>query len=144
VPINAYQAEKHMGRMDGKVAIITGATGGIGSATARRFAAEGVAGDATDAGTAAACVARATERYGGLDTLFANAGIEGKVAPLAAQTRADFERVQAINVLGPWMFLRAAAPAITARGGGSILLTSSVAGLVGWAGLGPHGGPPDK
>ena len=100
-----------MGRMRGKVAIVTGATGGIGEATARRFVAEGarvvltdldgdalgrlagalgdaaawVAGDVTDGGTAAACVKVATERFGGVDVLFANAGTEGKVAPLVLQ-----------------------------------------------------------
>jgi NAD(P)-dependent dehydrogenase (short-subunit alcohol dehydrogenase family) len=153
-----------MDRLNGKVALITGAGGGIGAATARAFVAEGarvvltdldgeplralaaalgdaavaVPGDVTDPATAPAAVAEAVARFGGLDVLFANAGTEGKVAPLAHQARADFEAVLAVNVIGPWLCVQAAAPAIAARGGGSIVITSSVAGLVGSAGLGPY------
>lgn len=153
-----------MNRLSGKVAIITGASGGIGASTARRFVDEGArvvltdrdadalaavaeslgaaavayAGDIAVGETADRCVTLARERFGGVDVLFANAGTEGSVAPLVQQQRSTFERVFAINVLGVWECIRAATPAMVERGGGSIVITSSVAGVVGSPGLAPY------
>ena len=147
-----------------KIAIITGAAGGIGRATAELFVAEGarvvlvavdgaalgviarplgaaaicVAGDVADPGTAKRAVAAATEQFGGLHVLFANAGIEGRIAPLVEQQFADVERVLRVNVLGVFNFVQHAAPKIAAGGGGSIVITSSVAGVIGSPGLGPY------
>jgi 3alpha(or 20beta)-hydroxysteroid dehydrogenase len=83
-------------------------------------------------------VAMCVDTFGGVDVLFANAGTEGVVAPLIDQTVEAFDRVIAVNVRGPFLALKHAAPRIAARGGGSIVVTSSVAGLVGSAGLGPY------
>lgn len=153
-----------MKRLSGKVAIVTGAAGGIGRATAELFVAEGarvvmtdldgdavagaarplgdaalaIAGDAGDPKTAERVVAAAVQHFGALHVLFANAGIEGKVAPLVDQQAADLERVLRVNVLGVFYFLKQAAPRIAACGGGSIVITSSVAGLIGSPGLGPY------
>lgn len=153
-----------MQRLADKIAIITGAAGGIGRATAELFVAEGarvvltdvdadalgavarplgraavcVAGDVADADTAQRAVAAATEQFGGLHVLFANAGTEGRVAPLVEQRLAEVERVLRVNVLGVVNFVQQAAPKIAASGGGSIVITSSVAGVIGSAGLGPY------
>lgn len=152
-----------MGRLDGKVAVITGGTGGIGLATATRFLAEGasvvlvdknpevvamadalgagclgIEADVTDGREVDAFIAAAVAKFGGLDVVFANAGIEGKVAPLHLQHERDLDRVFSVNIKGPWQVMRAAVPHLIARGGGSILVTSSIAGLVGSVGLGPY------
>jgi 3alpha(or 20beta)-hydroxysteroid dehydrogenase len=153
-----------MQRLSGKVAIVTGAAGGIGHATAELFVAEGakvvmtdrdgdrlseaarplgrdvaiVAGDVADPVTAAKCVAVAIERWGALNVLFANAGIEGRVAPIVAQELDDVAQVLRVNVLGVFSFMKQAAPKIASSGGGSIVVTSSVAGLIGSPGLAPY------
>lgn len=156
------QGSYAMPRLDGKIAIITGATGGIGAATATRFVKEGArvllvdldkdrcdalaeklgesavsfAADVSDEEQVAAYVDAAIDAFGGLDILFANAGIEGTVAPLINQKREDFQKVLNVNLLGAWMGIKHAAPKMT--NGGSIVVTSSVAGLIGSAGLGPY------
>lgn len=153
-----------MGRLDDKVVVITGAAGGIGSAAARLFVGQGakvLLVDMTEAllrdlaGSLGANVAwvtadvsnaRDTERYvneavanfGGLDVLFANAGIEGAVRSLLDTTEEDFDRVLRVNVRGVWLGIKYAAPKIAERKGGSIVITSSVAGLVGALGIGPY------
>ena len=81
----------------------------------------------------------ATERYGGVDIFLANAGIEGAVAPIVDSHEEDFDRVIAVNVKGVWLGLKSAIPALAARGGGSIVITSSVAGLSGTPGIAPYG-----
>ena len=153
-------------RLDGKVAVITGGAGGIGRGAAKRFAAEGanvlivdLAEEALDdalraigSNRVSACAADvtlgrdnermfevATERYGGVDIFLANAGIEGAVAPIVETREEDFDRVIAVNVKGVWLGLKSAIPALAARGGGSIVITSSVAGLSGTPGIAPYG-----
>lgn len=153
-----------MGRLDQKVAVITGAAGGIGSAAAQLFVGEGARvllvdvaeaplrdvasrfGDRVAWVTADVSSPRDTERYvneavarfGGLDILFANAGTEGAVRSLLDTTPEDFDRVLSVNVRGVWLGIKYAAPKIAERKGGSIVITSSVAGLVGALGIGPY------
>lgn len=140
-------------RLDGKVAIVSGGGSGIGAAIARRFAAEGAnvvltgrrpepieavaaevggraaPGDVTAPGHAEAVVAAAREAFGGLDVIVANAGVGfGGTAG-----EVDDERWTAtidVNVTGVFRLVRAGIPELLARGGGSIVLVSSVSGLV--------------
>ncbi|XOV88154.1 MAG: SDR family NAD(P)-dependent oxidoreductase [Pseudomonadota bacterium] len=154
-----------MGRLDDKVTIITGAAGGIGRAAAQRFLAEGSkvmlvdldasalkatadelgsnavawhVADVTQPDDNNAMVASTLDRFGGVDVFLANAGIEGKVAPLLEQDIDTFDRVMAVNVRGVWLGLQSVIPAMRARGGGSIVITSSVAGLKGAGSLAPY------
>lgn len=154
-----------MGKLDGKSAIITGAAGGIGAAAAALFVREGAkvmlvdrdesglatkaaaiggsnvaiaVADVSDPTSTARYVAETIRRFGGVDILFANAGTEGVFGALTDVAVEDFDRVLAINVRGVFLAIRAAAPHIAARGGGSIVCTSSIAGLVGSSGLGPY------
>ena len=155
-----------MDRLKDKVAIITGGAGGIGKTAGRLFADEGAnvllvdldesslkaavaeigsnrvsyfAGDVTRAEDNQAMVATAEERYGGVDVLLANAGIEGDVAPLIEYDEARFDQVMAVNVKGVFLGLKSAVPAMMKRGGGSIVITSSVAGVGAAPGIGPYG-----
>jgi NAD(P)-dependent dehydrogenase (short-subunit alcohol dehydrogenase family) len=147
-------------RLADKVALITGAGSGIGRAAARRFAAEGaklVIGDKTaavhetaaaiggtdvialtmDAGTeadVAAMVATARERFGGLDIAFANAGVSGGLPGIFELTVSDWQQLLQVNLIGPWLVIKHAGPAMIARGRGSIICTASVAGLRSGAG----------
>ena len=145
-----------MGRLQGKVAIITGAGSGIGKATALLFAREGakvVCADIKDADQTAgeigdnalavtadvsksadvqAMVKAATSRFGRLDVIFNNAGIEGEQAPTADASEENFDRVIAINLKGVFLGMKYAIPAMLENGGGSIINNASVAGLVGF------------
>ncbi len=154
-----------MGRLNGKVAVITGGAGDIGKAAAKRFLEEGAAvlladlceaalaetcleigsnkigyvvADVTSAADNFAMVTEATRRFGGVDIFLANAGIEGDVAAIIDCDEAQFDRVIEVNVKGPFLGLKAAIPALMARGGGSIIITSSVAGTYGGARLAPY------
>jgi NAD(P)-dependent dehydrogenase (short-subunit alcohol dehydrogenase family) len=147
-----------MGRLAGRRAIITGAGSGIGRASAELFAAEGalvVAADRDAAGAQAtvqaiseaggqaramaidagsdsdvgALVAGAVAEWGGLDIFFANAGISGGTTPLLEQTVALWQEVLRVNLIGPFLAIRHAAPVMRDAGGGSIICTASVAGL---------------
>jgi NAD(P)-dependent dehydrogenase (short-subunit alcohol dehydrogenase family) len=151
-----------MERMQGKVAVITGGAGGIGRAAGALFAAEGASvllvdldekalqdavaeagsnrvsyyvADVTRSADNQAMIRCATERYGGVDVLLANAGIEGDVRPITDYDEDRFDQVMAVNVKGVFLGLKAAIPAMQTRGGGSIVITSSVAGVRGAAGV---------
>ena len=145
-----------MARLEGKVALITGATGGIGRAAAQLFADEGArvalvdldeaalreiadtigasrasytAADVTQPEQNQAFVQAAVDRWGGIDVFLANAGIEGSIAPIADYPIDVFDRVMAVNVRGVWLGIKYVTPAMRARGGGSIVITSSTAGI---------------
>ena len=154
-----------MGRLADKVAVITGGAGGIGVAAGQRFVAEGASvllvdldeaaleiacqdigsnqvsymmGDVTRQADNDQMMALACERYGGVDIFLANAGIEGDVQSILAYDEARFDQVMAVNVKGPFLGLKAAIPALQKRGGGSVIITSSVAGVQGAAGITPY------
>ena len=88
----------------------------------------------TEEGTAH-YVAEAIEHHGGVDVLLANAGIEGPVAPVAEYDTALFDKVMAVNVRGVFLGLKAVFPVMADAGGGSIVITSSVAGVGGTSGI---------
>jgi NAD(P)-dependent dehydrogenase (short-subunit alcohol dehydrogenase family) len=153
-------------RLDDKVAIITGATGGIGEATAKLFLELGakvmlvarsaeklaatkarldahgeVAGsisDATDEAGMAAAVAATLDRFGGLDILIANAGTEGMLKPIEALTVDEFENTIRTNVTGVWLAIKHCVAPLKARGGGSIVALSSIAGQIGYPFMSPY------
>jgi len=151
------------GRLEGKVAIITGAGSGIGRAAALLFASEGaelVLGDKTEAvhetawlvaeagGRATALqidagveadvarlVSTALSAYGQLDVAFANAGISGGMASIFEATPEDWAEVLRVNLIGPWLMIKHAGKVMVDAGkGGSIICTASVAGIRSGAG----------
>lgn len=141
-----------MGRLDHKVAVITGGGTGIGAAVARRFAAEGASvivtgrrrepldevaadtrglampGDVADPAHARDVVAAATETFGGIDIVVANAGMDRPGSAVDVTDEAWHEAID-VNLGGPLYLCREAIPSMIARGGGSVVMVSSVNGL---------------
>ena len=141
-----------------KVVLITGAAGGIGTATAKAFADQGarlvlvdmaadalaataaglnlgdrvvtVTADVSQEADVKAYVDAAVQAFGTIDVFFNNAGVEGKVAPIVDQQMADFDRVIAINVRGSFMGLKYVLPVMYAKGRGAVINMSSIGGLV--------------
>jgi NAD(P)-dependent dehydrogenase (short-subunit alcohol dehydrogenase family) len=153
-----------VGKLDGKVAVITGAGSGMGRAAAVLFAEEGarvICADrsgqeeetATDIGAAAVpvhvdvstvsdverMIATAEEQFGQLDVLFNNAGFGGTMGPLHEQTLETWEVVLNTNLKGVFLGMKYGIPAMLRNGGGSIVSTASAAGLVGWKGHSVYG-----
>ena len=154
-------------RLAGKTAIVTGAARGIGAAITAAFAKERAAvvavdilreplvvlvkslvaqgyavvasaGDIATADANEAAVALAIREFGGLDCFVANAAIQrfGKLAETSAEA---WDEVHAVNLRGVYLGCRAALPALLSRGGGSLILTSSVLGIVGDGDLAAYG-----
>ena len=150
-------------RLQGKTAVITGASSGIGAASARRFAEEGanvvvadvqtdlgkaIAGelgdaarfiecDVTDEAAIVAAIQLAIDTWGRLDVMFNNAGVVGAVGPIAETDSESWRRSIDILLHSVFYGCKHAARVMVPQGSGSIISTSSIAGVIG--GLGPHG-----
>jgi NAD(P)-dependent dehydrogenase (short-subunit alcohol dehydrogenase family) len=147
-------------RLAGRVVFVTGASSGIGAAASKRFAAEGalvavasrrvdqldavvdeiraaggdaisVPCDVSDEQSVADAVAATVQHFGRLDGAFNNAGAPGGHRLLHETNTADFDRCLTTNLRGPFLCMKYEIPAMLAGGGGSIVNTSSIGGLVG-------------
>lgn len=149
-----------MNRIQGKVAVITGAAGGIGSAAVQRFVEEGAkvllvdrdeealkrvtarfkpedaayfVADVADEAAVRAFVADATKRFGRIDIALLNAGIEGEIGRIDSLPVSAFDHIMKVNVRSVWLGLASLMPVMRKTGGGSIIITSSTAGMRGSA-----------
>ena len=154
-------------RLDGKVALVTGGSRGLGAAMSRGLAASGarvvvasrdlgscealakdiraaggealaVGADTAAPGSLDALLDAAYAEYGRLDILVNNAGINVGFRPLSELSVDDFDAMVAVNLRGPWYLASRAAPRMGAQGGGSIVNVISVGGLKPSAWLGPY------
>jgi NAD(P)-dependent dehydrogenase (short-subunit alcohol dehydrogenase family) len=134
-------------RLAGKIAIVTGAASGIGKAAVELFREHGatvvgadmsdgadVRMDAGDEGQVRDLVNQVAREHGGINIVFANAGISGGWATISEQTAEDWAEILRVNLIGPFLAIKYAAPIMAQRGGGSIICTASVAGLRSGAG----------
>ncbi len=143
------------GRVDGRVAVVTGGAGGIGAAASRRLHAEGAAVvvadvradrgwavadalgdraaflplDVTDGGAWSGCIEEAERLFGPVSVLVNNAGVVHS-APLGELTETDYRRVVDVNQVGVFLGMRAVLPSMRRAGGGSIVNVSSIGGIV--------------
>jgi A-factor type gamma-butyrolactone 1'-reductase (1S-forming) len=153
--------------LSGRVALVVGASVGIGAATARTLASLGAAvvlasrdqeaiertaeeisakggkadairADVQDDRAIDAAVDRACQRFGGLDIAVNNAGVQGPARPLAEQEESDFDRLIDVNLKGIWRSMRAELPAILKRGSGAVVNVASVGGLIAAPGISPY------
>lgn len=148
-----------MKKLENKVAIVTGGGSGIGAAAAKLFVEQGAkvlivgrseeklrktmqdvnhedisyaVADVSKVEDTQRYVRQAVERYGGIDVLVSNAGTEGPYKHVLEHTVEDFDKVISTNVRGSWLAVKYAFPELQKRGGGSVILTSSVVGVVGF------------
>ncbi|MCT2343774.1 SDR family NAD(P)-dependent oxidoreductase [Bacillales bacterium AN1005] len=155
-----------MKRLENKVAIITGGAGGIGKESAKRFLEEGakvvlvdlfqdsldqtkaeldklgevitIQADVSQEDDVKNYVDKTVEKFGKIDVFFNNAGIEGKVAPITEQKVEDLDKVLAVNVRGVFLGLKHVLAVMKEQGYGSVINTSSVAGLSGSPNVTPY------
>jgi NAD(P)-dependent dehydrogenase (short-subunit alcohol dehydrogenase family) len=153
--------------MKGEVALVTGGSSGIGRAACVRFGREGAAvvlgarreaegeltaqlvreaggealfvrTDVTQPADVRALIAACLERHGRLDYACNNAGTEGPIGPLVECSEADWDAIMGTNLKGVWLCMKAELSTMRSQGGGAIVNVSSVAGLIGFPGLGPY------
>lgn len=155
-----------MNRLEGKVAVITGGSGGIGKVVAERFLKEGakvaivdlvqesldevrenlgnsndvmvIKADVTNEEDVKNYVDKTVKAFGTIDIFFNNAGIEGSVAPLIETSLEDFEKVQKVNVNGVFLGLKHVLPVMMKQESGSVINTSSTAGFGAAPDLSPY------
>lgn len=153
--------------IDGKIALVTGASSGIGRTTALAFAQHGarvvvsdrreregqetvalirerggeaifVEADVASAAQVEALIETTVATYGRLDFAFNNAGVSGPTVALADYTEDDWDQVIAVNLKGVWLCMKYQIRQMLAQGGGAIVNTSSAGGLVGFPGISPY------
>jgi len=155
-----------MKRLEGRVALVTGAASGIGRASAKLFAGEGakvvavdraaevaataeaikgaggtaraIACDVSNEAEIAAAVDAAVKEFGTLDVLYANAGVSGGLKPFLELDAADWLAVLQVNLIGAYLCVKHAARIMVPKGKGSIICTASVAGIRSGAGGAPY------
>ena len=148
-----------MGKFINKIVLITGAAGDLGKTLTKDFLAESAKvvavdnnatqlsmlkeecrhseslltkqADVTQSADMQSIVESTVQAFGGLDIAIFNAGIVGAISPIESYPEELFDKVMAVNVRGVWLGIKHAGPALRRRGGGSIVIMSSVAGLIG-------------